>query len=242
MRPRRIILNAAALIIFLASVALLVNSYTARVGLSPVPLDFESVSPDKTYRVVLSERREADVVPFSFLFDPPGSAADFSAYKDGRPLFEKSDIGDDSNYFADLFPEHAWVSDSVFRLGERDAPGLAHDELSVTNDSRQPISYLRVVTCKPEMFWLFDVPPGETVKLAACPQTDGLADLSWVAFQGRLADGRELPFTGKNFKIRGVYVAPAHYRIKVSDDAAEVDSTDFESLQIGDVQLKAKVK
>jgi hypothetical protein len=228
MRPRRVILNAPALVILFASVALLVNFYTARVGLASVPLDFESVSPDKTYRVLLSERRETKVVPFSFLFDPPGCPAEFGAYKDGRPLFEKNDVGDDSNYFADLFPEHAWVSDSVFRLGERDAPRLAHDELSVTNDSRQSISYLRVMTCKREMFLLFDVPPGETVKLAACPQTDGLADLSWVAFQGRLADGRELPFTGENFKIRGVYVAPAHYRIKVSDDTAKVDSTDFE--------------
>jgi hypothetical protein len=230
MRSRKVILNTLALTTFSAALLLLVNFHTARIGLSSIPLEFESVSPDKTYRVVLVERRETKVLPFYFLFDPPGSPAEFSAYKNGRPLFEKTDIGDDSNYFADLFPDHAWMSDSVLRLGEGDAPGLEHDVLDVNNSSRQVISYLRVRTCKCEMFWLFSVRPGETVRLSACAQADGHADLSWVDFSGMFEGGREIPFTGKNFEIRGVHGTPSRYSITVSDDAAKVESAGLQEV------------
>lgn len=223
MSSGKAILNTLALITFSAALLLLVNFHTARAGLSSIPLEFESVSPDKTYRVVLAERRETRVAPLSFMFDPPGCPAEFSAYKNGRPLFEKTDVGDDSNYFADLFPVHEWMSDSVLRLGDVDAPGLEHDVLDVNNSSRQVISYLRVKTCKREMFWLFGVRPGEAVRLSACAQTDGHADLSRVAFSGMFEDGREIPFTGEDFKLRGVHGAPSRYRITISDGDAKVE-------------------
>lgn len=228
MSPRKVILNTLALIIFSAALLLLVNFHTARAGLSSIPLEVESVSPDETYRVILAERRETKVVPFSFLLDPPGGPAEFSVYKNGRPLFVKKDIGDDSNHFADLFPYHTWVSDSVFRLGDVDAPGLEHDVLDVNNGSRQVISYLRVMTCKREMFWLFDVRPGESVRLSACAQADGRADLGRVAFSGMFEDGREIPFAGENFKIRDARGAPARYGITVSDAAAKIEAAGLE--------------
>ena len=228
MRPGKVILNSLALVVISVSLLLLVNAYTVRAGLSSAPLAFESASPGGTYSVMVRELREARVLPYSHLSDPPGSPVEFSVYQNGRPLFEKMDIGDDSNYFADLFPDHSWVADSILRLGDKDPAELGHDEVEVTNSSRQVIAYLQVGTCKWEMFWLFDVRPGEIVKLAACPQTDRFAGLSWVSLYGMFAGGQGIPFTGENFKIRGRYSAPARYRITVSDDASKIESPVFE--------------
>jgi hypothetical protein len=170
----------------------------------------------------LREQRETKVVPFAFVFDPPGCPVDFSVYKNGQPIIEKKDIGDDSDYFADGFPDHSWVSDSILWLGHKDYAELGHDEVEVTNDSQQAISYLQVKTCGWEMFWLLDVKSGETVKLDSCPR------IRWLDSYGRFADGKEIPSDGENFKIEGKYKMPGHYYIKITDDKMNIYSPDFE--------------
>lgn len=230
MRRLKFILNSLAIITILVSLALFINFYTVRVGLDSLPLDFETISPDKTYTVHVKELRKAHMLPFfSSAVDTLGSPTEFSVYKKGQPVIEKVNIGDDSNVFAYLYPGHAWISDSVLRLGDKDPDKLGHDEVVVTNKSKQAIAYLRVRTCKWEMFWLFDVQPGSTVKLSACAQTDVQSPLSWVASSGKFSDGREIPFAGRDFKIQDKYKASGHYLIAITDEGTRIDSADFES-------------
>jgi hypothetical protein len=225
---RRKFLNGVAAITIIISLALLINFYTIRFGLNSLPLNFETVSPDKTYTVRIKELRETHVIPFTDIGDPAGCPAEFSVYKNGRPLIEKMDIGDDSNLFSDLYPDHYWVSDSVFRIGDKDPEELGHDEVVVTNNSGQALEYLRVKTCKWEMFWLFDVQPGSTTKLSVCPQTNTRADVSGISSYGKFFDGRDIPFATAGFKIRGKYKAPGHYSVTVTDAETKIDSPDFE--------------
>jgi hypothetical protein len=134
------------------------------------------------------------------------------------------DIGDDSNNFIDLYPDHAWVSDSVLWLGNKDRPESGHDEVLVTNNSRQAISYLHVRTCGWEMFWLFDVKPGETVKLDSCPR------VAYLSSFGKFAGGKEISYAEKGFKVEGEYKIPGqYYSIEISDDGAKINSSDVEA-------------
>ncbi len=228
MKRLKIILNGLAITILVSALALLINFHTARVGLESLPLDFKGVSPNKTYMVRLKEQRKAHLLPLVHILDLPGYPAEFSVYKNNRPLIENMDIGDDSNLFADLFPEHSWISDSVFWFGDKDPKELGQDEVVVANNSNQAIAYLSVRTCKWENFWLFDLQPNAVVKLEACPQTNAFADSSWIACYGKFTDGRDVDTAGVNFKIREKYKAPGHYRITITDDETKIDSPDFE--------------
>lgn len=228
MKRLKIILNSLALTILVCSLALLVNFHTVRIGLESLPLDFETVSPNKTYTVRLKEQRKANLLPLAHIGDPPGCPAKFSVYKNSQPLIENMDIGDDSNRFAELYTEHSWISDSVFWFGDKDPISLGHDEVVVTNNSNQAIAYLSVRTCKWENFWLFDVLPSAAVKLTACPQTDMRADFSGLDCYGKFANGKDVPLAAMGFKIRGMYKAPGHYSITIANDETKIDSPDFE--------------
>lgn len=222
MKRLKSILSSLAIVIILVSLALLINFHTPRIGLNSLPQDFETVSPDRTYTVRLKEQRENHIIPFSNIDDPPGCPAEFSVYKKGQPVIEKMDIGDDSNLFDDLYPDHSWVADSILRFGNKDPDELGHDEVVVRNNSNQVIAYLQVRTCKWEMFWLFDVQPNSMVKLSACPQ------IIWLDFYGKFSGGKNIPFVGMNFKIGSKRRTTGHYLITIADEGTSIDSPDFE--------------
>ena len=87
-----------------------------------------------------------------------------------------------------------WVAENVVRLGRDRSQQPFSDELSIANQTGEPISFLQVSYGRFESFRIFDLPAGSSITLAASPEfkPDGTSNHSVVYagyIHGRVIEG-----------------------------------------------------
>jgi len=164
--------------------AVFVSSAQSRVWLS-------TSSPNKTYTVQLTGSKFRPKVPgvehearFNLLKGSDSLVK--NAYVDSYDWFDSD--------FAEMYPQHKWVSESVLRFGYQLAKSeRSIDSLTVSNRTDKLLRYLKITIG--DMLFSFNVPARSATKLAVPHQ----GRLSWVAAEGAFSDGQSLPVNGVNF-------------------------------------------
>ena len=192
----------------------------------PPPFKFDTRSPNSIYSVQIERRQHKPTKQESYSWD-----LILSVSKQGQSLMSNTQVddGDVSTHLTlPKYPELNWVSENVFRLGEKNAlPELQCDMLFVHNSTEKTVQHLIVEGHYSEAFFVIDLQPGASVTLYAQPQTDKGQDRSEMAAHGQLVDGKK--FNGYvSFEIRGLYKAPAHYCLTIQDDEVTIRSHEFE--------------
>jgi hypothetical protein len=87
-----------------------------------------------------------------------------------------------------------WVAENAVRLGRDRSQQPFSDELSISNQTGEPISFLQVGYGRFESFRIFDLPAGSSITLAASPEfkPDGTSNHSLVYsgyIHGRVIEG-----------------------------------------------------
>lgn len=72
--------------------------------------------------------------------------------------------------FLQAYPLQEWINDSTLRLGRKSSGDPFQDQIVVSNETQDPIEFLRIQYGKYEMFLAFDLAPGDELRLAASPQ------------------------------------------------------------------------
>jgi len=153
-------------------------------------------SPGKTYSVELSGHLE---VP-SFPIDE--HLVRVTARRGNAVLVSNHEV-----HFADWFDESfgdrygppSWPAENVLRFGPPiEGKGRA-TSLRVRNDSREVVSFLRVV-CEQQLFLFFDVPPGSALLFPASAGWDSV-EHPWVEVDGTWTSARPLQGQGQNFDV-----------------------------------------
>jgi hypothetical protein len=185
----------------------------------PAPRFLSLSSPNKTYRVDFrGDRTRAwhPLIDHTVSFDLLKSEGKVvnNAFARFGDWFDPS--------FDDEYPEHAWVSEQVLKLGwdlghEEDKP----DRISVINRSGKPIAYLRIVAN--ETFLVFELQPRSDLELLSKPQARR-ASLSWIACEGQFADGQPIPMDGVNFPLRNTPSGSMQYCISIENGAVKIAS------------------
>jgi hypothetical protein len=81
--------------------------------------------------------------------------------------------------FAEMYPEHKWVTDSVLRFGYKLAQSeQSKDTVTISNRSDKPVRYLKITAG--DMLFIFDLPARSATKLAVPHQ----GWHSWVTAEG----------------------------------------------------------
>jgi hypothetical protein len=216
-----------ALILFLSGLAGGVF-YVCQKQRDVQPLAITTTSPNKTYTVQLNEQVSASTAPFGV---PNDHGVKFKLSKSGQLIIQNEWLyrGDSlDSRFGDLFPQYNWVSNSIIRFGGGDinTPSQS-DEVKVTNETDELITYLAIIIEKQEMFLIFDLQPHYTITLSVHPQTDQRMDSSWINCWGKFKDDKAVPQKGVNFRIRGKYKGPAHYSIIIRETGVAITSQEF---------------
>jgi hypothetical protein len=190
-------------------VAILVSSAQSRVWLS-------TSSPNKTYTVQLTGSKFRPKVP------GVEHEARFNLLKGSEPLVKNACVDSydwfDSD-FAEMYPEHKWVTESVLRFGYKLAKSeQSIDSLTVSNRTDKPVRYLKITIG--DMLFIFDLPASSATKLAVPHQ----GWLSWVAAEGAFSDGQSLPVNGVNFFRRDRLNGPLQYCLSVSESRISIES------------------
>ena len=122
--------------------------------------------------------------------------------------------------FAEMYPEHKWLSDSTVRFGYQISDSKRRsDSLTVSNATNEPVRYLKITIG--DMLFLFDLSPGATIDL----QVPHEGWLSWVAATGTFVDGQMIPVNGVNFFHRDKLTVPLHYCLTVTQGKIRIAST-----------------
>jgi hypothetical protein len=189
-------------------VAILVSSAQSRVWLS-------TSSPNKTYTVQLTGREFRPKVP------GVEHEARFNLLKGSEPVVKNAYVDSydwfDSD-FAEMYPEHEWVTESVLRFGRLTKSEQRIDSLIVSNRTDKPVRYLKITVG--DMLFIFDVPARSATKLVV-PHRGWL---SWVAAEGAFSDGQSLPANGVNFFHRDRLNGPLQYCLFVSKSRISIES------------------
>ncbi|HEV7396132.1 MAG TPA: hypothetical protein VGN86_06445 [Pyrinomonadaceae bacterium] len=184
-----------------------------------------SDSPHKVYQLQLREELE----------DNGKHRVVMSLKKNGAVKFADEPLYGGSKWdarFERLFPEHNWVMESVVHFGHKTStPPERNDVIDITNNSKNSVSYLSVLTGSQDSFLLFDLEPGATVHVSAEPQTDRKADFSEFTYWAKLNDGTVRGNSA--FNIRGKYTGPSHYVVSVTDAGVFISSNEFQPMDKG---------
>ena len=133
-------------------VAILVSSAQSRVWLS-------TSSPNKTYTVQLTGRKFRPKVP------GVEHEARFNLLKGSEPVVKNAYVDSydwfDSD-FAEMYPDHKWVTDSVLRFGRLAKSEQSIDSLIVSNRTDKPVRYLKITVG--DMLFIFDLPARSATK------------------------------------------------------------------------------
>ena len=208
MKKRIVVIGLGAMLIL--GVAFLVSPAQSRVWLS-------TSSPNKTYTVQLTGRK----------FRPRvlgvEHEARFNLLKGTKPVVKNAYVDSydwfDSD-FAEMYPEHKWVSESVLRFGYKLAKSQQRiDSLTVSNRTDKPVRYLKITAG--DLIFIFDLPARSATKLGVPHQ----AWLSWVAAEGAFSDGQSLSVNGVNFFHRDKLNMPLKYCLFVTEDLIKIESS-----------------
>lgn len=193
-------------------------------------LNIDSISPDKQYRVYLTEIHskvsEQDPWPYKVLMKLE-KKRELLLQNEILDHYDDGDIG-----LGQFVKNSEWVSNNVLWLGDGSIQNKQkYDWIEVSNNSNNTLSYASIPRrsgpC--EVFLIFELKPQEKVKLKVIAETDEGKDYTWVSFLGKFKGQKSSSFgNGKNFKIKGVYKSPSHYYITVNDNNVEIKSQEYD--------------
>jgi hypothetical protein len=179
------------------------------------PVWLSTSSPNNTYTVQLTGRKFRPKVPAI------EHETRFNLLKGSEPLVKDAYVDSydwfDSD-FAEMYPEHKWVSESVLRFGRLANSEQSFDSLIVSNRTDKPVRYLKITVG--DMLFIFDLSPRSATKLVVPHQRW----LSWVTAEGAFSDGQSLPPNGVNFFHRDRLNGPLQYCLFVSESQVNIES------------------
>lgn len=195
----------------------------------PDPVSMTLISPDKTCRIDVNEHVETfkHWAPIRFLLDPVRNFNDvrFSAFKNDRELINDW-LWDDSSTnerFFDLY-KPVWVNNSAVRFSlDSSLSDQQWDEVTVLNESSQPVSSLRIES--QDIFLILDLQPSQMMKITAPSGSH------WVDCMGKFASGKSIPRYGVDFFSNRTNTADhftQHFCVAVTDPGVTIQNHDFE--------------
>jgi hypothetical protein len=133
-------------------------------SLSGVDFNFDTTSPQKTYRVKVEGRGQS--------FTSTVQQVKLTVFKGNETV-----VVDDKFYreevdhlFSREFPVHEWMSESVLRFGKQTAAQTSADKVVVVNNDRDRLAVLKVeYSSLGEKFLIFDFAPGAKLELTVLP-------------------------------------------------------------------------
>jgi hypothetical protein len=130
----------------------------------------------------------------------------------GRKALYSGDWFDEG--FRQRYPSERWIGDNAlcFLL---DAPrrSARQDRVVLTNEAKAPLEY--VLVDSEDLCLVLDLQPGTTHTVMT--PTPKAQNASWLSVAGLFADGRELPITGRNFRLGSGEQNPTEYRIVIAN-------------------------
>jgi hypothetical protein len=176
-------------------------------------------SPNKTYTVEFTGNKRAPNVPFV------DHETRFNLFKNGQPLAKYAFVDSydwfDSD-FAEQYPKHQWVSDSVLRFGSNIAESeTSPDSVIVSNRTGSSIKYLKINAA--DMLFLFETPPYSKTKITVPRHST-----YYVAAEGEFIDGKPIPHDGVNFRRDSKSEQALQYCISVEDSGLKIESLSME--------------
>ena len=181
-----------------------------------MPVIYTTVSPDKTYAVLLRGkefRPRLPIIEHSVYFD---------LYRNGEQVARGQELHSGDWFdaaFRDFYPGYVWVNSSTLMFHRRKVHDDAFDTLNITNNTSKSIKFLQVQAI--DMFLLFDLKPQARVSLSASPQTW----FSWVTAKGEFEDGTTIRYNAKNFEIDTRQRGPFTYEITINEDGPIISSS-----------------
>ena len=216
--------RAVIIIILLIVIGL---AYAFYFGMESPPVSLTLSSPNKTYVVHLVERADRYLLPIYIDSRRFNSEVRFSAFKGEKALAQNEMLWDDPSGDARFFDSYKyhWITDSVLKFGgDESVPQSKIDEVSISNDTNQPINQL--VVNASDYFLILDLQPKASVKVPA----DHQPWLSWLSCGGSFSSGKPIPFDGVNFFIgdnQESHVSQ-HYCISIRDNGVLIQSQEIE--------------
>ena len=212
--PLKDFLTVKRILVLIVLIGVVLVALIAHEVFAQTPIISSIASPDKTYLLHLKGHETRPFLPIiehSVYFDVfRNKELDLR----NRSL-HSGDWFDPS--FKDLYPQYNWVSNSVIRFGREAIDEDKYDSLIVSNDSNQPINYLRIQSA--DLFLLFDLAPKSNVRLSAYPQTW----LSWITVEGEFRSGELIQRNGSNFSLNGS--GPFQYEISISESGSRINGS-----------------
>jgi len=194
-----------------------------------------TVSPEKTYRIQLEEKKTGvspqNPLPYQVFLE---------LEKDGQVIVKNAILhsGDEWDArFGKIAPVAEWMSEKLLRFGrEKSDVVQQYDWIEFYNNSSQPLTYVFIswTVSNPnpnERFLLVDVKSNEKIRLRVTSQADAGADLSDISCFGRFEDGKELTKVMRRFKIIGKYKSPSNYFVTVKDNETLIESQEYQPIK-----------
>jgi hypothetical protein len=184
-----------------------------------------TVSPDKTYRIQLTEKKTEYPPPNYWIYE-----VFLGLEKNAQTILRNEIIytGDESDArFRNIASEAKWISGKILKLSRGGFDTAEQvDEVEIHNDSGKRLTYLLIswTVANPnpnERFVLLDIEPGEKSILQV---TSNETDRSSISCFGRFEDGKRLSEVRRSFRMWGICKPTSHYLITIKDDNALIES------------------
>jgi hypothetical protein len=186
-------MNRPALSSILISAAAISLCAVYSVGTLRDEFKIETTSPQGTYRVTFEGKTNPRISP---LAEFSSERVKLSVIKAQEIYFVKDPFfgeGALDRHFRGAFPVIEWLNDSALRLGGNLSEQPFHDEIELSNGTKENLGIVEVFYGKYERFLIFDFAPGRHLMLSASPQFSvNLPPASTVIYKAtNLATGRE---------------------------------------------------
>lgn len=129
--------------------------------------------------------------------------------------WENSDNYEPSTF--EPLPVIEWVGDNVLRTGEDASDQPFHDELIVSNNSDENLKYMALSYGRFESFWIFDLAPGNQIRLHASPgfKPDG-SSVWFLGYGGETQNGKKFEGTMDGKKRESPSNGPLRFSISIN--------------------------
>ena len=168
-------------------------------------------SPNGRYTVQLTgTKKPPNALPGEFYVQQ----VTMKALRDNNVVSEDPEFYSEDRFeqpFLLAFPLRQWTDNSVLRLGDSSKQPFS-DEISLSNNTEEPIDLLIVKYGKYERFLVFDLKPGARIQLQASPQLDK----DWVASEVRYtAYYNDHSFSGSAGQVRSRKIEEGSQNVSV---------------------------
>ncbi|MDQ6653074.1 MAG: hypothetical protein M3Y84_10055 [Acidobacteriota bacterium] len=156
-------------------------------SMSGLNLDIDTISPQKTYRVIVEGRG-----------DPPSmfstvQQVKLTALKGSKILLEDKNFYREEvdHLFSAEYPQYEWLNESVLRFGQAGSSQFRKDKLVILNRTGEPIDVLKVeYSILNEKLLVFDLAPGASAELKVILASERGTDTSPSLFFTAYSNGK----------------------------------------------------